>query len=110
MKNYIRLFAVSAVAMISVGLGANKAEASKNHFSIGVNLGVPVVGAYLPPPAPVVVAAPVRYYWPERVRYYDYYDYRRGGHRHWHSYRDCRHDGCRHDRGWHRDGRRHRGR
>jgi hypothetical protein len=97
MKNRIKIIVLSAAALLVVGLGANRAEAGGTHFSIGVNLGVPVVGAYLPPPVPVVAPVPVGYYGPERVGYYNHY-----GYRHWRGDRDCRYDRFRDDRGWHR--------
>ena len=84
-----------AAAVMVLGLGAHKANASGVDFSVGVNLGVPVVAARAYVPAPVYAPQPARVYQVERVRYTDGYGNRPGAY-------GYRYDRFRHDRGWHR--------
>ncbi len=100
MKNIVKSLAVMAAAVMVLGLGVSRANASGVNFSVGLNLGVPVVAAPVIAPAPVYASAPVYAprpvpaYRVERVRYY-------GGN----SYRPVVYGYGRyygHDRGWHR--------
>lgn len=92
MKNVIKSLAVMAAAVMVLGLGAHKADASGVDFRVGLNLGIPVVSA--PVYAPVPVAYRV-----ENVRYTNGYGYRPVAYRNSHDYR---YDRFRHDRGLHR--------
>lgn len=99
MKNLIKSISVMAAAVMVLGLGAHKANASGVDFSIGLNLGVPVVATRAYAPVPVYAPQPARVYQVERVRYTDGHGYRPAAYGYRHDYR---HDRFRHDRGWHR--------
>lgn len=94
MKNIIKSLAVVAAAVMVLGIGTQKANASGVDFSVGLNFGIPVVAAPVYAPAPVYVPRPVPVY---RVPAYGGYGYRPVGYRH-----DYRYDRFRHDNGWHR--------
>lgn len=98
MKNIIKSLSVAAAAVLVLGLGVHKANASGVDFRIGLNVGVPVVAAPVYTSAPVYAPRPVPAYRVERVRYYDGHGYRQAGY----GYRDYRYDRSRHDNGWHR--------
>lgn len=99
MKNVIKSLAVMAAAVMVLGFGAHKAEASGVDFSVGLNFGIPVAAAPVYAPVPVYDPQPVRAYQVQRVRYTNDYGYRPVAYRSWHDYR---YDRIRHDRGWHR--------
>lgn len=111
MKKHIKSFAVTAVGIAILGLGAHQANASGVDFSVGINVGIPVVAThvYAPAPryAPVPVApryapVPVRVCQVEKVRYTDGYGYRHGAYQTLQAHRDYRQDRFRNDRGWHK--------
>ncbi len=92
MKNIIKSLAVMAAAVMVLGFGAHKANASGVDFRVGLNFGVPVVAAPVYAPAPVYVPQPVPAYRVEKVRYYGGYGYRPVAYGHVYQ----------HDRGLHR--------
>ncbi len=95
MKNFVKLVTVMAAAVMVLGFGVHKANASGVDFSIGLNFGVPVATAPVYASATVYTPHPAPVYHVERVRYVD--GYRPVAYRH-----DYRHDRFRQDRGWHR--------
>ena len=108
MKKHTKFFAVMAAAVMVLGLGAHRADASGVNFSIGLNLGVPVIAApvYAPvpvyAPAPVYVPQPARAYQVEKIRCADGYGYGTGAYRYRQAYHEYREARYRNDRNWHR--------
>ncbi len=94
MKNIVKSFAVVAALVMVLGLGVSKANASGVNFSVGLNVGVPVVATPVIAPARVYAPCPVPAYRVERVSNYGGYGYRPA------VYGYGRYYG--HDRGWHR--------
>ncbi len=69
MKNLVKSLAVASAAIMVLGLGVHRADASGVDLRIGVNFGIPVVAATVFNPAPVYVHRPVRAYQVEKVRF-----------------------------------------
>jgi hypothetical protein len=111
MKKHIKSFAVTSVGIAILGLGAHQANASGVDFSVGINVGIPVVATHVYAPAPryatVPVAprytpVPVRVCQVEKVRYTNGYGYRPAANQSWQAHRDYRQDRFRNDRDGHR--------
>jgi hypothetical protein len=101
MKNLVKSLAAAAAAIMVLGLGGHKANASGVDFRIGVNFGIPMVAATVYKPAPVYAHQPVRGYYVEKVRSMDHYGYRPGAYRYGHDnhydrfgHDQSRHGGC----------------